>query len=135
MESWTNQTKLFSLNDYVLKVHNKEEANLFKKLVTQINDNSGASHPGDYLPILKVFGHSYQKKVKALGEAMDTFLQRLLDDCRRDGESNTMLSHLLSLQHEQPKYYSDVIIKGLMLVSTLYNLSLFTFYICKNMYR
>ncbi|KAL0729189.1 hypothetical protein Bca4012_025282 [Brassica carinata] len=97
------------------QVHNKEEANLFKKLVTQINDNSGASHQGDYLPILKVFGHSYEKKVKALGEAMDSFLQRLLDDCRRDGESNTMLSHLLSLQQEQPKYYSDVIIKGLML--------------------
>ncbi|KAH0888844.1 hypothetical protein HID58_051273, partial [Brassica napus] len=97
------------------QVHNEEEANLFKKLVTEINDNSGASHPGDYLPILKVFGHGYEKKVKALGEAMDTFLQRLLDDCRRDGESNTMLSHLLSLQQDQPMYYSDVIIKGLML--------------------
>ncbi|KAL1217460.1 Cytochrome P450 81F2 [Cardamine amara subsp. amara] len=97
------------------QVHNKEEANVFKKLVTQINDNSGASHPGDYLPFLKVFGHKYEKKVKALGEAMDAFLQRLLDDCRRDKESNTMVSHLLSLQLDQPKYYSDVIIKGLML--------------------
>ncbi|CAN8248381.1 unnamed protein product [Cochlearia groenlandica] len=98
------------------KVHNKEEAELFKKLVTEINDNSGASHPGDYLPILKVFGHKYEKKVKALGEAMDSFLQRLLDDCRRDdGETNTMISHLLSLQKDQPCYYSDVIIKGLML--------------------
>lgn len=85
----------------------------------QINDNSGASHRGDYLPILKVFGHNYEKKVKALGEAMDAFLQRLLDECRRDGESNTMVSHLLSLQQDQPKYYSDVIIKGLMLVSSL----------------
>lgn len=83
-----------------------------------INDNSGASHPGDYLPILKVFGHNYEKKVKALGEAMDAFLQRLLDECRRDGESNTMVSHL-SLQQDQPTYYSDVIIKGLMLVSSL----------------
>ncbi|KAG7534562.1 Cytochrome P450 [Arabidopsis thaliana x Arabidopsis arenosa] len=97
------------------QVHNKEEANLFKKLVTDINDNSGASHPGDYLPILKVFGHSYEKKVKSLGEAMDAFLQRLLDECRINGESNTMVSHLLSLQLDQPKYYSDVIIKGLML--------------------
>ncbi|KAJ4907781.1 Cytochrome P450 protein [Raphanus sativus] len=100
------------------QVHNEEEANLFKKLVTQINDNSGASHPGDYLPILKVFGHGYEKKVKALGEAMDTFLQRLLDDCRGDGESNTMLSHLLSSQEDQPMYYSDVVIKGLMLVKS-----------------
>ncbi|VVB16120.1 unnamed protein product [Arabis nemorensis] len=101
------------------EVYNKEEADLFKNLVMQINDNSGASHPGDYLPILKVFGHNYEKKVKALGEAMDAFLQRLLDECRRDEESNTMVSHLLSLQQDQPTYYSDVIIKGLMLAMML----------------
>ncbi|KFK27277.1 hypothetical protein AALP_AA8G361100 [Arabis alpina] len=85
----------------------------------EVNNNSGASHPGDYLPILKVFGHNYEKKVKALGEAMDAFLQRLLDGCRRDGESNTMVSHLLSQQQDQPEYYSDVIIKGLMLAMML----------------
>ncbi|XP_010543252.1 PREDICTED: cytochrome P450 81F3-like [Tarenaya hassleriana] len=97
------------------EVHNEEEANLFKNLVTLINDNSGASHPGDYLPVLKVFGHKYEKKVKALGEAMDEFLQGLLDECRRDRDGNTMVNHLLSLQEHEPEYYTDVTIKGLML--------------------
>ncbi|XP_010548445.1 PREDICTED: cytochrome P450 81F3-like [Tarenaya hassleriana] len=97
------------------EIHNEEEANLFKKLVAEINDNSGASHPADYLPFLKVFGHKYEKKVKAIGEAMDEFLQRLLDECRQDKDGNTMVSHLLSLQEQQPEYYTDIIIKGLML--------------------
>ncbi|XP_010531271.1 PREDICTED: cytochrome P450 81F3-like [Tarenaya hassleriana] len=97
------------------EIHNEEEANMFKKLVTAVNDNSGASHPADYLPFLKVFGLKYEKKVKAIGEAMDEFLQRLLDECRRDKGGNTMVNHLLSLQEQQPDYYTDVTIKGLML--------------------
>nr|VDD05779.1 unnamed protein product [Brassica rapa] len=69
------------------QVHNEEEANLFKKL----------------------------KKVRAVGEAMDEILQRLLDECRRDKDGNTMVNHLLSLQQQEPEYYTDVTIKGLML--------------------
>ncbi|KFK30360.1 hypothetical protein AALP_AA7G251200 [Arabis alpina] len=97
------------------EVHNEEEANLFKKLVADINDSSGARHPGDYLPFLKIFGGSFEKKVKAVGEAMDEILQRLLDECRKDKDGNTMVNHLLSKQQEEPEYYSDVTIKGLML--------------------
>ncbi|KAF8070824.1 hypothetical protein N665_1130s0001 [Sinapis alba] len=97
------------------EVHNEEEANLFKKLVADVNDCSGARHPGDYLPFLKIFGRSFEKKVKAVGEAMDEILQRLLDECRRDKEGNTMVNHLLSLQEQEPEYYTDVTIKGLML--------------------
>nr|QWK52427.1 cytochrome P450 81F3-2 [Isatis tinctoria] len=97
------------------EVHNEEEANLFKKLVADVNDCSGARHPGDYLPFLKIFGGSFEKKVKAVGEAMDEILQRLLDECRRDKDGNTMVNHLLSLQRQEPEYYTDVTIKGLML--------------------
>ncbi|CAN6817722.1 unnamed protein product [Brassica oleracea] len=97
------------------EVHNEEEANLFKKLVADVNDCSGARHPGDYLQFLKVLGGSFEKKVKAVGEAMDEILQRLLDECRRDKDGNTMVNHLLSLQEQEPDYYTDVTIKGLML--------------------
>ncbi|RID77217.1 hypothetical protein BRARA_A00145 [Brassica rapa] len=97
------------------EVHNEEEANLFKKLVADVNDCSGARHPGDYLPFLKIFGGSFEKKVKAVGEAMDDILQRLLDECRRDKDGNTMVNHLLTLQQQEPEYYTDVTIKGLML--------------------
>ncbi|KAL0698491.1 hypothetical protein Bca4012_054613 [Brassica carinata] len=99
------------------EVHNEEEANLFKKLVADVNDCSGARHPGDYLPFFKIFGGTFEKKVKAVGEAMDEILQRLLDECRADKDGNTMVNHLLSLQEQEPDYYTDVTIKGLMLVS------------------
>ncbi|CAE6154474.1 unnamed protein product [Arabidopsis arenosa] len=98
------------------EVHNEEEANVFKKLVADINDCSGARHPGDYLPFMKMFGGSLEKKVKALAESMDEILQRLLEECRRDKDGNTMVNHLLSLQQHEPEYYTDVTIKGLMLV-------------------
>ncbi|CAA7035874.1 unnamed protein product [Microthlaspi erraticum] len=97
------------------EVHNEEEANIFKKLIADVNDIGGARHPGDYLPFMKIFGGGFEKKVKAIGKGMDEILQRLLDDCRRDKDGNTMVNHLLSLQQEKPEYYTDVTIKGLML--------------------
>jgi hypothetical protein len=97
-------------------VNNKEEAELFKKLVYDIAMYSGANHSADYLPILKLFGNKFEKEVKAIGKSMDDILQRLLDECRRDKEGNTMVNHLISLQQQQPEYYTDVIIKGLMMV-------------------
>nr|BAA28539.1 cytochrome P450 monooxygenase [Arabidopsis thaliana] len=96
-------------------VNNKEEAELFKKLVYDIAMYSGANHSADYLPILKLFGNKFEKEVKAIGKSMDDILQRLLDECRRDKEGNTMVNHLISLQQQQPEYYTDVIIKGLMM--------------------
>jgi isoflavone/4'-methoxyisoflavone 2'-hydroxylase len=60
---------------------------------------------------------------------MDALFQGLLDDTRnnnRKENKNTMIDHLLSLQESQPDYYSDQIIKGLIMVShlslLLYNL-------------
>ncbi|KAL0726186.1 hypothetical protein Bca4012_022279 [Brassica carinata] len=100
-------------------VNNKEEAELFKKLVHDIAMYSGANHSRDYLPVLKLFGNKFEDEVKALGKSMDEILQRLLDDCRRDKDGNTMVTHLLSLQEQEPDYYSDVTIKGLMMAMML----------------
>ena len=100
-------------------VNNKEEAELFKKLVYDIAVYSGANHTADYLPVLKLFGNKFEEEVKALGKSMDEILQRLLDECRRDKDGNTMVTHLLSLQEQEPEYYSDVTIKGLMMVISI----------------
>ncbi|EOA18111.1 hypothetical protein CARUB_v10006572mg [Capsella rubella] len=100
-------------------VNNKEEAELFKKLVYDIAVYSGANHSADYLPVLKLFGNKYEKEVIAIGKSMDEILQRLLDECRRDKEGNTMVNHLISLQQQQPHYYTDVTIKGLMMAMML----------------
>ncbi|CAL9228176.1 unnamed protein product [Arabidopsis halleri] len=96
-------------------VSDKEEAELFKKLFTFITTNSGARHPGEYLPFMKIFGGSFEKEVKAAAKVIDEMLQRLLDECKSDKDGNTMVNHLLSLQQDDPEYYTDIIIKGLML--------------------
>jgi len=98
-------------------VSDKEEAELFKKLFTFITTNSGARHPGEYLPFMKIFGGSFEKEVKAAAKVIDEMLQRLLDECKSDKDGNTMVNHLLSLQQDDPEYYTDIIIKGLMLVT------------------
>lgn len=58
-----------------------------------------------------------------LGKRSDEFLQNLIEERRGShkigggGESrDTVLDHLLSLQETQPEYYTDEIIKGLILV-------------------
>jgi hypothetical protein len=75
------------------------------------------------LPILNwIDGGEFEKTVIRLGKRMDMFLQGLVDEHKRKEDlerMNTMIGHLISLQVTQPEYYTDEIIKGLVLVSTL----------------
>ena len=65
-----------------------------------------------------------EKKLKSLSKRTDEFLQALIDEKRhKEEEGNTMIDHMLSLQKSQPEYYTDQIIKGLILVSALNNSS------------
>jgi cytochrome P450 len=52
-----------------------------------------------------------------LGKRMDAFWKGLIDEHRVDKDRNTMVSHLLALQESEPEYYTDEIIKGIILVS------------------
>ncbi|XP_021908295.1 cytochrome P450 81D11-like [Carica papaya] len=96
--------------------NNEEEAIEFKEIAAGIFKLSGASNVGDFLPILNWFGHSFEKKLKEMGERMDRFLQRLIDERRNNGGRNTVVDHLLTLQQSEPEYYTDKVIKGLILV-------------------
>lgn len=96
--------------------NNEEEAIEFKEILAGIFKLSGASNAGDFLPILNWFGHSFEKKLKEMGERTDRFLQRLIDEKRNNGGGNTMIDHLLTLQQSEPEYYTDEVIKGLILV-------------------
>ena len=61
-----------------------------------------------------------EKRLKNLSTRTDAFLQGLVDEHRcKEEESNTMIDHLLSLQNSQPEYYTNQIIKGLILVSAV----------------
>ena len=69
-------------------------------------------------PIHRTFHRLSQKYGQVLSIK---FLQGLIDKQRgKDEEENTMIDHMLSLQKSQPEYYTDQIIKGLILVSALH---------------
>ena len=99
------------------EVKNEAEAREFRDLIAEIFRNGGAANPADFLPILNWFGQGFEKKAKKLGKRMDGILQQLIDEHRSKRQGNTMIDHLLSLQESEPHYYTDEIIKGLILVS------------------
>uniref|UniRef100_A0A6P3YSE0 cytochrome P450 81E8-like n=1 Tax=Ziziphus jujuba TaxID=326968 RepID=A0A6P3YSE0_ZIZJJ len=103
------------------EVSDEEEARQFRELMKEIFETGGVSNPGDFLPILNWLGiDGFERSTKRLAKRSDQFLQGLIDEHRNSKESrNTMIDHLLSLQQSQPEYYTDKIIKGLMLVLLL----------------
>jgi isoflavone 2'-hydroxylase len=99
-------------------VKDEEEARQFREIMRETFANAGASNPQEFVPILRWFDHGgLEKRLMGLAKRTDAFLQGLIDEkkCKEDG--NTMIHHLLSLQKSQPDYYTDEIIKGLILVS------------------
>ncbi|KAF5752860.1 hypothetical protein HS088_TW01G00778 [Tripterygium wilfordii] len=103
------------------EVESDEESRRFRELTAKMVSINGVSNKGDFLPILNwIDGGKFEKKVKGIAEIMDSFLQELVDEQRSKRENsesmNTMIGHLLSLQEEQPQYYTDQIIKGLVMV-------------------
>ncbi|XP_021908291.1 cytochrome P450 81E8-like [Carica papaya] len=98
-----------------------EEAKEFRELIGEIVEYGGATNPADFLPVLRwVDYQGIAKRSERLGRKTDAFLQGLIDEHRRKKGSpefeNTMISHLLSLQESSPDYYTDLIIKGLVLI-------------------
>ncbi|PQQ16713.1 cytochrome P450 81E8 [Prunus yedoensis var. nudiflora] len=99
----------------------KEEAKQFRQIMSDVVFYGGAANPADFLPILNWVGRGgYEKKVKTLAKRTDEFLQALIDEHKSKGKNGTtMIDHLLSLQESQPEYYTNQIIKGLILVMLL----------------
>jgi isoflavone 2'-hydroxylase len=103
---------------YGEEVKNEEEAKRFKKMMIEIVESAGASNPQEFVPILRWIDHGgLEKRLMRLAKKMDAFLQALIDEKKGKEEGNTMIHHLLSLQKSQPDYYTDQIIKALILVS------------------
>ncbi|KAJ7944479.1 Cytochrome P450 family protein [Quillaja saponaria] len=107
-------------------VADMEEAKRFKKIIRELVGLGGANNPADFLPLLRwIDFNGFQKKLKSLGNTVDEFLQGLIEEHRSKNteelgiKSNTMIDHLLSLQEAQPEYYTDQIIKGLIMVLIL----------------
>ncbi|KAL0345304.1 UNVERIFIED_CONTAM: cytochrome [Sesamum radiatum] len=85
----------------------------------KISTLSGVSYPGDFFPVFRWIDYKgYEKTLKRVTGKMDAFLRGLIDEHKRDKSRNTMIDHLLSLQESEPEYYTDVMIKGIIMVSS-----------------
>lgn len=81
----------------------------------------------DFLPILRWFGYKgLEKKMDVIHSKRNEFLNTLLDEFRRNkisglksNSSNTLIETLLSFQESEPEFYTDDIIKSIMLVVLL----------------
>ncbi|VVA12012.1 PREDICTED: cytochrome P450 [Prunus dulcis] len=101
-----------------------EEAKNFHNVFKAFVDLSGAGTAADFLPILRWVDISgLEKKMVRLMAKMDKFLQGLVDGRHEilsasNGEhvKKLMIDNLLSMQAKEPELYTDIIIKGIILV-------------------
>ncbi|KZV57289.1 isoflavone 2'-hydroxylase-like [Dorcoceras hygrometricum] len=109
---------------YGEKVEEVAQAKRFRDIVYETLRHGGASHLGDFLPVLRWLGvGGGEKRLAALQRRRDLFMQELVEECKermrnnRDGEGKkeTMIGMLLSLQEKESDYYTDEIIRSLML--------------------
>lgn len=81
----------------------------------------------DYIPIFRWIGSRGGAKIfDDFHRKMDKFMQDLIDESRgQDGgsfsakQNSTFIQSLLSLQEAEPQYYTNEIIKGILMVSIL----------------
>ncbi|KAF5958801.1 hypothetical protein HYC85_006026 [Camellia sinensis] len=105
---------------YGEELENYEEAKQFRDLVSETFEYGGASNPNDFLPVLRWIDYgNFEKNLGRIHKRMDALLQGLIDEHKSDKSRNSMIDHLLSLQESQPEYYTDAIIRGLILVMIL----------------
>ncbi|GMN74377.1 hypothetical protein TIFTF001_053842, partial [Ficus carica] len=100
-----------------------EEARTFQDIVKETFRMGTASNISDFLPFMKLLGTSdYEKKLIELQRKRDDFMQYLIEEHRknmgkiREDRMKTMSEVLLKLQESEPDYYTDDMIRGLLLV-------------------
>ncbi|KAF2299848.1 hypothetical protein GH714_004640 [Hevea brasiliensis] len=95
----------------------REEANKFREIIEEFFAYTEVTNLGDLFPILQWIDYGgFIKKLVRLAEKIDSSFQELIEEHRHNEDRNTMINHLLALQESQPQYYTDEIIKGLILV-------------------
>lgn len=96
-----------------------EEARQFRELAKELISFGGSSNPAEFVGVLRWFDFgNLEKSLKRIGSRCDALLQGLIEEHRSGKQSgDTMIDHLLTLQQSQPEYYTDQIIKGIVLVT------------------
>ncbi|KAI3726640.1 hypothetical protein L1987_66439 [Smallanthus sonchifolius] len=108
----------------------EEEGQRFMEIVKESFVMSGASNLGDHLPVLRWLGvNGLKKKMIVLKKKRVSFIQGLIDQIRQvvnsdDNNNNNkkkkkkkknMIEVLLQLQEADPEYYTDKLIRSLLL--------------------
>lgn len=106
-----------------------KEVKQFQQIVEETFALSGASNLLDFLPVLNwVDFCGIRKRLERLQTKRDELLQNLIEErkkmrstmCCGDEEEEqgkkTLIDVLLSLQESDPEYYTDQIIKGILVV-------------------
>ncbi|KAL0352103.1 UNVERIFIED_CONTAM: cytochrome [Sesamum calycinum] len=116
---------------YGENVEEVEEARRFREIVKDTLRRS-TSNMGDFLPVIRWLGvGGAEKGLMELQRRRDAFMQELVEGCKRrlksyggadgdmvaEGKTKTMIEMLLTLQAEEPEYYTDALLRSLMLVS------------------
>ncbi|XP_011099348.1 cytochrome P450 81E8-like [Sesamum indicum] len=118
--TFNNIMRMVAGKRYFGEADENEEAKQFRDLIVEVVKLGGVSNPADFFPVFRWIDYKgLEKTLARFGAKMDAFLQRLIDQHRRDKGGNTMIDHLLSLQESDPAYYTDVIIKGIIMVMLL----------------
>lgn len=95
-----------------------EEAAEFRELIKEVFSYGGVSNVADFFPVLRWFDFKgLEKKLAEISRKMDSSLQAMIDENRRNKEGNTMINHLLVLQESEAEFYTEEIIKCIILVS------------------
>ncbi|KAG6424728.1 hypothetical protein SASPL_115148 [Salvia splendens] len=97
-----------------------EEAEEFRGLIKEVFAYGGVSNLADFFPVLRWFDYKgVEKNLGRISARMDASLQALVDEQRRHGDGNTMISHLLAMQDSDPEYYTEEIIKCIIVMMLL----------------
>ena len=106
-----------------------EETVKFREIIADTLRLGDATNVGDYLPMLRELQRKRDRFMQSLIEEHRTRMaeeKESYSSCSNgdDGEKKkkkTMIEVMLSLQEKEPDYYTDQIIRGLMLVAYLYS--------------
>lgn len=100
-----------------------EEARRFRKIVKD-TFRLGTSQMADFLPVVRWLGIGGAEKALAeLQRRREVFMQEVVEESKTrlksgeaEGKTKTMIEMLLELQQNEPEYYTDTLIRSLMLV-------------------
>lgn len=102
-----------------------QEARRFRELMKELLLIHGISNLNDFFPVLQLVDfQGVEKRMMELMKKMDRFFQSLIDKHRRmrsdrvgiEGKP-TLIDIMLSLQQQDPDFYTDETMKGVITVS------------------